>query len=104
MSEDDCLDRLSIAGRALPPAFARREIVVPPGGERPYDPAEWVDSLVVVKDGEIELEYRAGHLATFRRGDILWLTGLPLRLLRNRGTDPAVLVAVSRRELARFGQ
>jgi hypothetical protein len=103
MSEDDCLDRLSIAGRALPPAFVRREIVVPPGDERPYDPEEWVDSLVVVKDGEIELECRAGHLATFRRGDILWLTGLPLRVLRNRGTEPAVLVAVSRREMAGTG-
>jgi hypothetical protein len=103
MSEDDCLDRLSIAGRALPAAFVRREVVVPPGDERPYDPGEWVDSLVVIKDGEIELECHAGHIATFRRGDILWLTGLPLRVLRNRGTEPAVLVAVSRREMAGTG-
>src|ERR1044071_4876848 len=103
MSEDDCPERLSIAGRALPAAFVRREIVVAPGNERPYDPEEWVDSLVVVRDGEIELECRAGHLATFRRGDILWLTGLPLRVLRNRGTEPAVLVAVSRREMAGTG-
>ena len=104
MSEDDCLERLSTAGRALPPAFVRREIVVPPGAERPYDPTEWVDSLVVVKDGEIELESQAGHLATtFRRGDILWLTGLPLRVLRNRGSEPAVLIAVSRRVMAGTG-
>jgi len=97
MSMDDCRDRLSIAGRQLPPAFVRREVTVEPGGERPYDPAEWADALVVVKQGEIELECRAGHLARFRRGDILWLTGLPLRVLRNDGRDPAVLVAVSRR-------
>ena len=103
MSEDDCLDGLSIAGRTLPPAFVRREIVVAPGAERPYDPAEWVDALVVVKDGEIELECHAGHLATFRRGDILWLTGLPLRVLRNRGAGPAVLVAVARRAMAGSG-
>ena len=103
MSEDECPERLSIAGRALPAAFLRREIVVPAGDERPYDADEWVDSLVVVKDGEIELECHAGHLATFRRGDILWLTGLPLRVLRNHGAEPAVLVAVSRREMAGTG-
>jgi uncharacterized cupin superfamily protein len=103
MREDDCLDGLSIAGRTLPPAFVRREIVVAPGTDRPYDPAEWLDALVVVKEGEIELECRAGHLATFRRGDILWLTGLPLHVLRNRGADPVVLVAVSRRPMAGTG-
>jgi hypothetical protein len=103
MSEDDCPERLSIAGRALPAAFVRREIVVPPGDERRYDPEEWVDSLVVVTAGVIELECRAGHLATFQRGDILWLTGLPLRVLRNRGPTPAVLVAVSRRDVAGTG-
>jgi hypothetical protein len=94
---DDRPDRLSIAGRRLPPAFVRREVTVAPGAERPYDPAEWLDALVVVERGEIELECRAGHLARFRRGDILWLTGLPLCLLRNDGAEPAVLVAVSRR-------
>jgi hypothetical protein len=103
MSEDDCFDGLAIAGRRLPPAFVRREIVIAPGDERPYDPEEWIDSLVVVKDGEIEVECDAGHLARFLRGDILWLTGLPLRVLRNRGAAPAVLVAVSRRELAGTG-
>jgi hypothetical protein len=97
MSMDDCRDRLSIAGRALPPAFVRREVTVAPGAERPYDPDEWRDALVVVEHGEIELECHAGHLARFRRGDILWLAGLPLRVLRNAGPDPAVLVAVSRR-------
>jgi hypothetical protein len=94
---DDCRDRLSIAGRALPPAFVRREVTVAPGAERPYDPAEWRDALVVVERGEIQLECQAGHLARFRRGDILWLTGLPLRVLRNDGPEPAVLVAVARR-------
>jgi hypothetical protein len=94
---DDCRDRLSIAGRALPPAFVRHEVTVPPGGEHPYDPEEWRDALVVVEHGEIELECDAGHLARFRRGDILWLAGLPLRVLRNDGPEPAVLVAVSRR-------
>jgi len=28
---------------------------------------------------------------------MLWLTGMPLRALRNPGAEPAVLVAISRR-------
>jgi hypothetical protein len=79
-------------------AFLRREVTVEPGGARAYDPAEWWDSLVVVERGEIELEGNGGHLARFKRGDILWLTGLPIRTLRNHGAEPAVLMAVSRRD------
>ena len=78
--------------------FVRREITVEPGGARPYDPAEWWDALVMVERGEIGLEGREGQLARFTRGDILWLTGLPLRTLRNDGAEPAVLVAISRRD------
>jgi hypothetical protein len=32
----------------------------------------------------------------FVPGDMLWLTGLPLRELQNPGADPVVLVAVRR--------
>jgi quercetin dioxygenase-like cupin family protein len=78
-------------------AFTRREVTIPPGGERPYDPAEWWDSLVTVERGEVELDCRAGAVARFTRGDILWLTGLGVCALRNTGDEPAVLVAVSRR-------
>ena len=79
-------------------AFVRREVTVAPGDQRPYDPAEWWDAIVFVQEGEIELECRAGQRTRFKRGDILWLTGLPLCALRNHGPDPAVLVAVSRRD------
>ena len=78
-------------------SFLRREVIVEPGAERPYDPGEWFDALVMVEHGEIELACHAGGLARFTRGDVLWLTGLPVRALRNPGPDPAVLVAVSRR-------
>jgi hypothetical protein len=77
-------------------SFERRTVTVEPGCERPYDPGEWFDSLVVVQDGEVELHGRGGVLARFKRGDVLWLIGLPIRALRNPGPDPAVLVAVSR--------
>jgi hypothetical protein len=79
-------------------AFHRRVVTVAPGDHRPYRPDEWWDAIVFVDQGEIELECRAGGLARFKRGDTLWLTGLPLIALHNRGDEPAVLVAVSRRD------
>jgi hypothetical protein len=76
--------------------FVRRVITLGPGDERPYDPDEWWDSIVCVQEGEVELEGATGSLARFKTGDVLWLTGLPLRTLHNRGERPAVLVAVRR--------
>jgi hypothetical protein len=81
--------------------FDVRRIVVAPGGERPYDESEWADALVVVEAGRLELESRSGNRCGFACGDVLWLIGLPLRVLRNRGAVPTVLVAVSRPRTAR---
>jgi hypothetical protein len=89
--------RLSFLGKDLPPAFERRVVAVASGGERVYDDAEWRDAIAVVERGEIELECSWGMRLRFRRGDVLWLIGLPLRALHNPGREPAVLVAVSRR-------
>jgi quercetin dioxygenase-like cupin family protein len=89
--------RLSFLGQPLPPAFRLRVVAVAPGAERPYEPAEWKDAMVVVERGEIELETVRDGRRRYERGDVLWLTGLPLRALRNRGGEPAVLVAVTRR-------
>lgn len=76
--------------------FDVRAVEVEPGGHRIYHAAEWSDALVVVGRGEIELECLSGTTLSFRRGDLLWLTGLPLRALHNSGREPALLVAVSR--------
>jgi hypothetical protein len=70
--------------------------VVAPGDDRPYDEAEWRDALVVVRSGEIELRGVSGACSSFGRGDLLYLEGVPLRALHNPGSEPAVLVAVSR--------
>jgi hypothetical protein len=78
-------------------AFVLRAVAVAPGSERAYREDEWRDALVVVKRGEIELESVSGATHRFTRGDLLWLTGLPLRALHNRGSEPTLLVAVSRR-------
>jgi hypothetical protein len=89
--------RLTFLGRRLPADFVIRQIAVSPGRERAYDAAEWGGALVVVERGEIELESLRGGRRRFGRGAVLSLSGLPLRTLRNRGREPALLVAVSRR-------
>jgi hypothetical protein len=71
-------------------------ITIDPQGARTYDEAEWADALVIIDQGEIELEGATGSTLWLSRGATLWLAGVPLRALHNRGTEPTVLVAVSR--------
>jgi hypothetical protein len=77
--------------------FAVRDIALAPGATRPYREREWRDALVMVRAGQIELEDAAGAIARFGAGDILCLAGAPLRALHNRGPQPALLLAISRR-------
>jgi hypothetical protein len=71
-------------------------VTLPPQSEQPYCEEDWTDAIVTVEQGEVELECCAGGRKCFQRGAILWLVGLPLRTLRNRGDEPVVLAAVSR--------
>jgi hypothetical protein len=87
---------LVLAGRHWP-AFEARTIVIEPGSARPYVESEWRDALVVVDSGEVELETTTGVRRCFGPGDMIWLTGLALRSLRNNGTERVVLQAVCRR-------
>lgn len=87
---------ISFRDRHLGSRFSRRVVTIEPGRARPYDADEWLDALVVVEQGELHVECRAGRFRTFGRGAVLCLTGLPLRALHNRGAEPAVLVAVRR--------
>jgi len=77
-------------------SFELRRIAVDPGGERAYDAAEWADAVVGVERGEIVLESVEGTCWAFGPGSVLWLAGLPLRALVNRGAERAVLAAVVR--------
>jgi uncharacterized protein len=77
--------------------FEVRVLTLRPGSDRPYDAAEWRDAIVVVEQGELELECRSGGRRRFPRGSVLWLSGLPLRTLAARGEDTLLLVSVSRR-------
>jgi hypothetical protein len=53
----------------------------------------------VLRAGRInlELERRNGQRWVFASGDVLWLVGLPILSLYNRGYERVVLVAASRR-------
>jgi glyoxylate utilization-related uncharacterized protein len=79
------------------PAFVLRAVTIAPGSKRAYAETEWQDAIVLLRHGEIELECLSGSSYRFARGDLLWLAGLPLRALHNRGHERALLVAVSRR-------
>jgi hypothetical protein len=99
MDESSGSAPISFLGRRLPPGFETSAISIEPRCRRAYDEAEWRDAIVVVERGEVELEFREGSQSRFCRGDALWLVGLPLRAIHNRGREPALLVAVSRRGL-----
>jgi quercetin dioxygenase-like cupin family protein len=73
-----------------------RTVRVEPGDSLPYQEADWRDALVTVESGELELVMACGRSSFFQPGDLLWLQGLPLASLRNRGDEPTVLVAASR--------
>jgi hypothetical protein len=45
----------------------------------------------------IELETASGVRTSFVAGDVLWLVGLEVRVLRNRGPIPTVMSSITRR-------
>ena len=73
-----------------------RTVRVEPGDSLPYREADWHDALVTVESGELEVVMTCGRSCFFQSGDLLWLQGLPLARLRNRGEETAVLSAASR--------
>jgi hypothetical protein len=90
-------DRRSLDWR-LPAWVELRMVVVAPGQRLAYDPAAWCDAVVVVEDGELEVEWLGGSRQRFLRGDVLCLSGLPLRALHSPGRAAVVLTVVSRRQ------
>jgi len=79
------------------PGFRRTTVRIDPGDCRPYRPSEWVDCLVVIEAGEVDLQATSGVRHTCHAGDVLWFTGLSLRCLINRGDTPVVITTVRRR-------
>jgi quercetin dioxygenase-like cupin family protein len=76
--------------------FDTRVVELAPNCVLLYDTTSWHDALVVVTDGEIEVECAAGERERFSSGAILCLAPLSVRWLRNTGPVPARLVAIWR--------
>ena len=89
--------RFSLLELSISWPLERRMVVIPPRATVAYEPGEWHGALVVVELGEIELECSLGDRYQFATGDVLSLHGLDLCALHNRGVEPVVLVAISRR-------
>jgi hypothetical protein len=83
----------------LPEGFSRRVFSVAPGLELGLEPASLPDAIVVVEQGELELECQAGTCRRFGRGSMIPIARLPIAHIRSFGPDPLVLVAVSRARL-----
>ena len=63
-----CVGPLVRGGGELPERFARRVVTLAPGERCAYVAADWVDALVVVEDGSIELEDLGGPAGAWPGG------------------------------------
>jgi hypothetical protein len=81
----------------LPPWFERWHTVLAPHSSQPTTAEAWAGCLVLVEHGRIEVQCREGVHRSFATGDVLALGWLPVVLLRNRGPEEAILLAIRRR-------
>jgi hypothetical protein len=89
-------DPVSFLGRRCPRGFLLRTLILQPRDAIDYRPADWIDTLLVVERGELEVECAGGTRAVFAAGAIVLLDRLDLRRLRSSGSTPLVLSALSR--------
>jgi mannose-6-phosphate isomerase-like protein (cupin superfamily) len=80
----------------LPAGFSRRVLRVAPGHELDLEASGVRDAIVVVEQGEAELECRSGTRRRFGRGSMMPIARLRIAHLRSVGPGPLVLVAVTR--------
>jgi hypothetical protein len=89
-------ESVSFLGVPCPKGFRLRTLTLQAWDAMDYVRADWVDTVVVVERGELEVECRSGARALFHEGASLVFSGLGLRRLRNAGNAPLVLSALSR--------
>jgi len=75
-------------------AFERRTLTIAPGASRRPGDADWPRAIVLVTQGELELEGASGDRRRFGAGDLIWTHEVPLRALRNPGSADVVLLGV----------
>jgi hypothetical protein len=76
--------------------FVVRHVAIAAGTELAFTPADWRDAIVVVERGPLEVECPDGNRTTFETGAMLCLDSLSIGTLRNRGSEPVQLFALSR--------
>lgn len=79
-----------------PGNFRVRTLTLTPLEQVEYRRDEWADTFVVVDRGSLEIECGSGVRACFGTGAMLAFADLNLRWLRNVGSGPLVLRALSR--------
>jgi mannose-6-phosphate isomerase-like protein (cupin superfamily) len=79
-----------------PSGFVRHEVWMAPEAEIPFDAREWRDAVVFIASGALVVDVGQGAPARFESGANLCFDGLQVRTLRNPGSLPLVLIAVSR--------
>jgi hypothetical protein len=94
VSEDELLPALTRS--PLPQGFARRTIRLAPGEDMQFAPTWWRGTLVVIRTGCLEVTWSSGSSQRFDDGDVLWLDGLPVRLLGNPGRTETLLIGLRR--------
>jgi glyoxylate utilization-related uncharacterized protein len=98
MNSDDGLDIEQLAASASA-RLARRMVELAPRSVLNDESVDWDGAIVFVTAGEIELVCASGACARFQRGDILCFAPFPGRTVRNRGAQPARLLAIWRQQL-----
>ena len=94
MSCDEEIDLDRLARDSL--HFRRRVVELAAGEELKVDAGAWRDAIVFVESGEVELQCVAGERRRFATGAALCLAP-PVHRLRNPGTGPTRVIAISRR-------
>ncbi|MFC1419154.1 hypothetical protein [Streptacidiphilus cavernicola] len=76
--------------------FRVRTLTLRPGEAIDYRAAEWSGALVIVEQGELEVECVSGVRACFGEGSVLTFAGLELRRLHSTGSGCLVVTGLSR--------
>jgi hypothetical protein len=97
MTDDDADPiALTVAGNRAPHVHTSM-LTLEPGTAIDYRKVGWPGALVIVEQGDLEIECTSGARAHFPAGSVLTFEGLDLRSLRNTGHCCLILHALSRR-------
>jgi hypothetical protein len=77
--------------------FEARRTTLAPGTAIASTAGEWLDELVILERGTLDVQCDAGTTCRFAAGDVLVLSALPVRSLANPGPREACLLSIRRR-------